>query len=477
MIDALTAVTTHTSGDPLSAIGRSTHPTRRPPTGGAAAFRTVAPILISTLIILQSVVHASPANSATAAGNGSASTSSPAAASTGLSAVSDRELAALESRVRSSPSDGSAWRTLASNYVRRAYETADPSYYPMAANAIDRANSLSKGDPSVRVINANFLLALHDFGGARREANAALSVRLNDFDAKVALTDATIELGDYERAIGLVEELVDQRTGVASLSRLSYIRQLTGDIIGAEAAMRAAVSASPPGSLDRAVALSYLGDVLLERGRGDAAARAFRESLALQPYGLTAAMGMARILAHRGDFAGASKTLTTLVDRIPVPGALGLQAEIARANGDAKSAAAANQLVDASIDLFRANGAIVDAELAVLLADRGPASSRQALAAAERAYAARRTIFTADAKAWALYRAGQPREALPFIRFALTTNPAVASVHWHAALILHATGDLQGAREHVKLASRNPWFSIDQRGALATLTATLNPTP
>ena len=53
----------------------------------------------------------------------------------------------------------------------------------------------------------------------------------------MALIDAQIELGRYDAAGIEVDRLIDQRVGVAALSRLSYLRQLQGDSLGAEAAM------------------------------------------------------------------------------------------------------------------------------------------------------------------------------------------------------------------------------------------------
>lgn len=378
-------------------------------------------------------------------------------------------LETLEATVKARPSDGTSWNELASLYARRAYETADPSFYPRAERALARAAVILKNSPEVRTSRASLLLALHDFAGAKIEADAVLAVRSNSFDARLALADATIELGDYVTAAELVEALIEQRPGVASFSRLSYLRQLNGDLLGSEAAMRSAVSSAPANSIDRGVAQAYLGEILLERGRGDAASRAFMEALRLHPTSSVAAIGMARLHAGRGDVALARATLDKLVERVPAPGALGLLAELARATKDQKSELAANQLVDASIDLFRASGAIVDAELAVLLAERGPGASSSALAAAKKAYGARRTIFTEDAMAWALMQAGRPNDAVKHITSALATNPAFASVHWHGAVIFNSIGDPAKARQELALALRNPWFSPGERAAVDAL--------
>lgn len=385
--------------------------------------------------------------------------------------ASAQQLAAAEQKTRDTPTNGAAWKDLGLTYIRRAYETADPAFYPLASTALDRAGALLKNSADLLAARASLALARHQFGMARTLATSALALQPNSFAASVALVDATVELGAYDEAAVLVDRLIDQRTGVASLSRLSYLRQLQGDMLGAEAAMRSAVAASSDGSLDRSVTLAYLGEILLERGKGDAAARAFTSALAINPGSAVAAMGIARVQAGAGDWTAAAATLDALTDRVPVPGALGQRADVARARNDRPGELAADQLVDASISLFRANGAVVDSELAILLADRGPASSGPALVAARKAYADRKTIFTEDAMAWALFQSGQAKSAREYATRAVSSRPAVASVRWHAAAIFAAVGDKTAARTELQAAVANRWFSASQRPdvlALAT---------
>lgn len=388
-------------------------------------------------------------------------------------AVSEQQLAAAEQKSRNTPTNGAVWKDLGLAYIRRAYETADPAFYPLAATALDRAGTLLKNSADLLAARASLALARHQFANAKTLATSALALQPNSFAASIALVDATVELGAYDDAATLVDRLIDQRPGVATLSRLSYLRQLQGDMLGAETAMRSAVAAASDGSLDRSVTLAYLGEILLERGKGEAATRAFRGALTVNPYSAVAAMGLARLQAGAGDWAAAASTLDALTDRVPVPGALGQRADVARARHDRPGELAANQLVDASINLFRANGAVVDSELAILLADRGPASSGPALAAARKAYADRHTIFTEDAMAWALFQSGQAKAAVQYATRAVSSRPAVASVRWHAAAIFAAVGDTASARTELSAAIANRWFSASQLPALSTLATKL----
>ena len=398
-------------------------------------------------------------------------------ASPALGTVASRttsaRIVALEAAVKTAPEDGRSWLSLGSAYVRRAFETADPAFYPRADAALVRAEKSLGRSAEVVAAQASLALARHRFRDAQALASSLVAMRPSGLDGRIALFDANIELGQYNDAADEIQTLVEQRPNVATLSRLSYSRQLSGDLRSAEVTMREAASAAPPASFDRAVALGYLGDVLLEGGRLDAASRAYDDALRIDPTVATAVMGAARVSMARGDANGATAELDRLIDRLPLPGALGLRADIARARGDRAGAVAADQLVDASVSLFRANGAVVDAELAVFLADRGPASAADAVRTAKRAFAERQTIFTNDAMAWSLFGNGNAKDAEPYARRAVASSPAVASVRWHAAAVLAAVGDKAGARHELEAALRNPWFSPSQRPAIAALATKL----
>ena len=383
----------------------------------------------------------------------------------------------LEAATRATPTAGEQWRQLGAAYIRRSLETADPAFYNLADSSLRRAEKILGASPEVLVTKAALALARHRFGEAEDFAARAVRSRPEALDGRLALFDAEVELGKYDSAFRSIEALVAQRPNVATLSRLSYRLQLSGDLRGAEIAMRQATSAAPPNSIDRAIALGYLGDVLLEGGRVDAASKSYAQAIRLDPPNGTATLGQARVALARGDIQTAVSLLDRLVDRNPIPGALGLRADIARSRNDTKMATSLDGLVDASIALFQFNGAVVDSELAILLADRGRGSAPAAVVAAKRAYAERRTIFTNDAMAWSLFADGRSSEALPYARAAVAMSPAVSSVRWHAAEVFAATGDKASARTEVVAAMRNPWSTPAQLRGLQVLAARLGVAP
>jgi tetratricopeptide (TPR) repeat protein len=380
-----------------------------------------------------------------------------------------QRIIALEAAVAKDPKAGPQWLELGSTYLRRAFETGDPSYYPLAERSLGRAKKILHSTPEVLGAQASLALARHQFFEARALSAQLLAQRPLSVEGQIARFDAIIELGSYTEAFRLIEELVDQKAGLSTLARLSYIQQLLGDRVGAELSMRAAVGAAPEDSFDRAVALGYLGDLLMENGKLDAASRTYLRALMIAPELSIALLGQARVAMAKGKPVDAVTIVNRVTERNPTPGGLGFRADIARSIGDTKAMIEADQLVDASVLLFRASGSVVDAELAVLLADRGPSGAKKALATATTAYKERQTIFTADALAWALFASGKMAEAKIYATQAIRTDPAVSSVRWHAAAIFAATGDNSAARKELLAAQRNPWFSPSQRPAMAAL--------
>src|SRR5438874_4939431 len=57
------------------------------------------------------------------------------------------QISRLEQTIRDRPDDSVALTALASAYVQRARETGDPSFYPLASTAVQRALAVQPDDP------------------------------------------------------------------------------------------------------------------------------------------------------------------------------------------------------------------------------------------------------------------------------------------------------------------------------------------
>ncbi len=70
--------------------------------------------------------------------------------------------------------------------------------------------------------------------------------------------------------------MIDYKPSLASYARVSYFRELHGDIAGAVEAMRLAAAATPVPGQDRSYVQSLLGDLEFQRGRLGAAATQYQ---------------------------------------------------------------------------------------------------------------------------------------------------------------------------------------------------------
>ena len=292
------------------------------------------------------------------------------------------------------------------------------------------------------------------------------------------LVDANVELGRYDDAETTLQQLLDLRPGLPAYSRTSYLRELHGDLAGAEQSMRLALTAGAGDRFDVATVTTFLGDLAFGSGDLATAGARYQEALRLRPDHVNATFGRARVLAATGRTARAIATLRTLTERVPLPAAVILLGDLQAGSGQAKAAARSFTIVRSIVKLQQASGAVTDLETALFEADHGNAAD--AVAAGRAAYAARpENVYTADALAWALVNAGDAVSARPLIARALRLGSADASVHYHAAVIADAVGDAAHARVELGYAfGRNPFFSFSQRQAATDLAQRIGvPTP
>ncbi len=84
-------------------------------------------------------------------------------------------------------------------------------------------------------------MARHRFAEAAQWGERARAI--NPFSAEVfgVIGDAQTELGQYDKALATIQQMVDTKPNISSYSRVSYQRELHGDVDGAIAAMQQAI--------------------------------------------------------------------------------------------------------------------------------------------------------------------------------------------------------------------------------------------
>ena len=375
-------------------------------------------------------------------------------------------ITALQGQIKANPQAKRLYAQLGWAFVQRARENADPTNYAQAQQAFDEALKQDAQDVDALLGQGSVALSLHQFEeaiGWGEKAKAA-----NPWRAQVygVIGDAQMELGQYESAISTVQKMVDTRPDLSSYSRVSYVRELHGDVDGAITAMKQAVQAGNPQHEGTLWTVYQLGNLYFNKGDLKQAEQSYQFALQVKPDYVYARAGMAKVWAAQGEFPKAINELKRINESLPLPEFVIALGDLYEATGKPAEAKAQFDLVRAIQQLNASAEMDVDMEMSVFEADhlqsggtgeQGSALVKRARAAYER----RPSIYAADALAWALYKNGEFAEALKLSTKALKLNTKDALLHFHAGMIAQAAGDAKSAKQHLQMALQiNPHFSV-----------------
>jgi tetratricopeptide (TPR) repeat protein len=268
------------------------------------------------------------------------------------------------------------------------------------------------------------------------------------------LTDANVELGNYDEAEKAAQKMLDLKAGnMPGVTRAAYLRELFGDIDGALELMQMAYQSTPPAEVeDRAWILVQIAHLDLASGRISDAEQSLNQALDLFPgyhYAL-ANLAKVRILQKRyNDAVGlldqryrAAPHAENLFD-------LARAMEVAGRKDDARKAYAEFEQKSLAESAKADNS---NHELTFYYADVAHEPTK-ALEVARREIARRHDVFTLDAYAWALFVNGQYEEARRQSEHALQVGIRDATLLRHAGEIALKCGDQRAGEKYLRASS------------------------
>ena len=338
--------------------------------------------------------------------SGSGSAGAGAGASAGGFAdarMTDQRIRSLQAAVKADSKRAAPYAALGDAYLQKARETADPAFYARADAALRAALQRDPRDAGALTAMGSLANARHDFRAALRYGMRARAAAPGVVKPYGVIADAQVELGRYDAAERTLQRMVDLKPNLSSYARVSYFRELHGDLPGAIEAMRLAASAGGDAGENPAYVQTLLGNLELARGNAGGAERAYRLALSRYSGYVPAQAGLARVSASRGELGAAIRRYRKVVTLLPMPEYVVGLADAELAAGRTAAAREDLALVQVQQRLLRRGGVNVDAEMAIVEADHG--SPARAVELARRGYAAaperaqrRRARVGADAR-------------------------------------------------------------------------------
>jgi len=355
----------------------------------------------------------------------------PGAPATSIAGLRER-ISAMESRVRESPSDTGAALLLADALLRQARATAEGRHANRAAEVLQSVLATDPGQyDALRLLGA-IQLSRHRFGEALTTGRRARDARPDDAWNYGVIGDALTELGDYDAAFDAFDRMASLRPNADAYARISYGRELRGDLTGALDAMQMAAEATSAHDLEaKAWYASQTGELMLKLRRLADAEREFRRAAFFFPNYPHAMVGLAKTAAASGDAERALTVLREQLDRTPTLDIAARIGDLYSARGDAAEAEHYYELAET---LGGPPTVQTEPALAAFLADRRRKPSL-ALQIAQAVAATRHDIFTEDALAWALFENGRLDEARAISARALRTGTRDERILAHAAVL------------------------------------------
>jgi len=345
-------------------------------------------------------------------------------------------------------------------YQQRVRDTGNPEYYVKSEHVLQEALRLAPKDLAATIALGSLALSRHRFEEALALGRRAVALSPSTARGYGVVGDALLELGRYPQAFGTFDRMVSLKPSLSAYARISYARELLGDIRGSVEALKLARDAAVGAPSTSAWARLQLGKLYWSHGRPRAAEQEYRAALAISPAFTEALDALAQREAGSGRLRQAIELERRAVELTPEPHHLIGLGDLYAAKGDLGHAKEVYRDVERAFRREAEAGARTDLELALFYADHG-SRLQLALSLAFAGRAERPSVDGDDVLAWALIRNGRCGEALHYTRRALRLGTLDAAKFFHRGMAERCLGRRVAAKSSFRRALRlNPHFSV-----------------
>ncbi len=352
----------------------------------------------------------------------------------------------LQDDIRKKPDAEKKKLMLALAYMQEARITGEhPHYYPLAQDLLNEVISSRPQDKNILfealVAKATVQLSLHQFEEALKTGNLALKVDTTTASLYGVFCDAYVELGDYPKAIIAADRMTSIRPDIRSYSRISYLREIHGDVPGAIEAMKEAILSGLPGLEQTSWARITLGELYETIGQLDQAEMQYNMALAERPHNPFAIGSLGSLQAKKKNYPQAIELLEKASGIIPEFSFQQTLASIYKVTGEKKKAKRVIEDLLESLEEDQQAGHIVNLELANIHLEITE-NLDEAYSYAQKEYKKRpENIDVCKTMAKIFYKKNNLEEAKKMIEKASRTNKQDAEIVSLKGLIFYKTGD------------------------------------
>jgi tetratricopeptide (TPR) repeat protein len=383
---------------------------------------------------------------------------------------SKKAMEGLLAAIEQNPEDHKAMLQLSQAYIQEGRITGDHGYYDKAAlELLDKVLEIEPNNFEAMCCKATVLLSQHHFAEGLELAKKALPVNPDNAFIYGIMCDANLELGNYDEAVKMADKMVSVRPDIRSYSRVSYLREIYGDVEGAKQAIKLAIGAGYPGLEQTEWTRCILGHLYETTGELDSAEYAYQVALRERPDYAYAIAGIGRIAKARGNYKDAifyfEKAKKMMIDfsfSDELTDLYRLDKQSGEADKNAKEVIA--MLGPASdVEGENGHGHYADKELAYAYLKINDLDNalKHALLEYQRRPA---NIDVSETLAWVKYKKGDYSEANTLINIALRTHSKNPVLLTHAGLIKIKNGETEKGMALIKTAAEtNPFMDLELR--------------